>query len=130
MNLTFRVIAPVTAQFSSNGRAHWRKRDLYVREIRQQAGWLAKAARIELTAPVTFRVTVGLLKRQVNQPMDQLNLAGHYGIKAAIDGLADVLTDQDDSQWECVEIVTEPDEKNLGYIEVEIIEAAGMEEAA
>jgi len=118
--LAFRIIAPVTQQYGPNGRAHWRKRARYVKEIREQAGWLAKAAGVTLVPPVRFRVTVGLLKRQVSQPMDQLNLHGHYGIKAAIDGLADVLTDGEDRDWHCVEITTEPDERNLGYIEIEV----------
>lgn len=128
--VTFRVIAPVTQQYGPNGRAHWRKRDRYVREVREQARWLARAARIDLTPPVRFRVTVGLTNRQVSHPMDQLNLHGHYGIKAAIDGLADVLTNGEDRDWQCVEIMTEPDGRNLGYIEVTILEAAGMEDAA
>lgn len=118
--LVFRIIAPVTQQYGPNGRAHWRKRALYVKEIREQAGWLAKAAGLTLAPPVRFRVTVGLLNRQQPQPMDQLNLHGHYGIKAAIDGLADVLTEGEDAGWHCVEIRTEPDERNLGYIEIEV----------
>jgi hypothetical protein len=122
--LAFRIIAPVTQQYGPNGRAHWRKRARYVKEIREQAGWIAKAAGLTLTPPVRFRVTVGLLARQVAQPMDQLNLHGHYGIKAAIDGLADVLTGGEDAGWECIEIRTEPDPANLGYIEIELVEAA------
>jgi hypothetical protein len=123
--LTFRIITPVTAQFGPNGRADWRKRTAYVAEIREQAGWLAKAARIELRAPVRFRMTVGLLKRQMSRPMDQLNLHGHCGIKAAIDGLADMLTGGDDREWTCSEILTEQDPANLGYIEIGILDEAG-----
>lgn len=122
--LVFRIIAPVTQQYGPNGRAHWRKRALYVKEIREQAGWVARASGATLAPPVRFRVTVGLLKRQIDHPMDQLNLHGHYGIKAAIDGMADVLTGGEDAGWECIGITTEPDPANMGFIEIEIQEAA------
>lgn len=122
----FRIIAPVIKKYGPNGRVHWRERSRYVKEVRTQAAWLVRGMvePISITPPVRFRVTVGLLKRQINHPMDQLNLHGHLGIKAAIDGLADVLTNGDDAGWECIEIRTEPDPANMGYIEIEIQEAA------
>lgn len=110
----------VIAKYGPNGRVHFRDRHQYTAHIRRQSEWIAGAIyRGEpLFGAVPFYVVIGLNKRQLSKPMDELNLHGHLAIKAAIDGVADAVSGGEDGKWICDGVFTTEDEANIGYVEL------------
>ncbi len=118
----YRYACEVKQEFGPNGIASRQARAKYAAQVREDAGWLAWAQPIELPAgPVFYHVNVGLNAKQIANPPDDDNLAAHRGIKAMRDGLADILSDGNDSHWRCLGTEMVPDPDDFGFIEFVIV---------
>lgn len=111
---------------SPNGRAHWRTVAAEKKRWKNDAIRVAQAVVGDLgelkiiPAATYYHVIIGLNNRQFAHPGDHDNYSGNLSVKSAIDGLAHVLTDGDDSRWYRTGVEVELDPENIGYVKVVI----------